>query len=121
MKREFVLTESFEASWKEQRLSDESIRSLQDELLRDPAVGDVMRGTGGFRKMRFAFPGRGKSGSLRVIYLDVPEFSTLYLMLAYPKNEKDNLSPAERNELKQIAGNIKQNLREHKRKGNNHA
>jgi len=121
MKREFVLTESFDASWDEQRLSDGRLRSLQDELLRNPSVGKVIPGTGGFRKMRFALQGQGKSGGLRVIYLDIPEFSTLYLMLTYPKNVKDNLSPAECNELKKIAESIKRNLRERKGKGNYHA
>ena len=117
MKREFVMTEWFDASWKEQSLSDESLRSLQEELIRDPACGEVMRGTGGFRKMRFAMPGRGKSGGLRVVYLDMPSFETLYLVLAYPKSEKDNLTDAERNELKQIAANTKKNLYERKGKG----
>ena len=79
--------------------------------------GDVIRGTGGFRKMRVSLSGRGKSGGLRVIYLDVPEFNTLYLVLAYPKSDKDTLSHAECNELKQISVNIKKNLRERERKG----
>ena len=121
MKREFVMTEWFDASWKEQNLSDEYLRSLQGELLRDPECGDVIRGTGGFRKMRFALPGGGKSGGLRVIYLDITDCETLYLMYAYPKSVKDTLSDAECNELKQIAANIKRNLRERSRKGNNHA
>ena len=121
MKREFVMTEWFDFTWEDQGLSDDSLRLLQDELLRNPACGDVMRGTGGFRKMRFALPSRGKSGGLRVVYLDIPSFETLYLMLAYPKSEKDDLTDAERNELKQIAANIKNNLRERRRRENNHA
>ncbi len=120
MRREFVMTEWYDLSWKEQRLSDEHLRLLQGELLREPSLGDVMRETGGFRKMRFALPGGGKSGGLRVIYLDIPEYFTLYLMLAYPKSEKDSLSSAERNELKLIASNIKSNLRERMRKGKYH-
>ena len=63
--------------------------------------------------MRFALAGHGKSGGLRVIYLDFPYYRTLYLMLAYPKNKKDTLNSAECNELKKIASNIKNNLREH--------
>ena len=110
MKREFVLTEWFEASWKDLSLNDTTLRELQDELLRNPLTGSVIQGTGGFRKMRFALEGRGKSGGIRVIYLDIPDFAMLYLMLAYPKSEKDNLAPAERNELKQISDSIKQNL-----------
>jgi len=120
MKREFVMTEWFDASWKELSLSDENLRILQAELLRDPKCGDVLSQTGGFRKMRFALPKRGKSGGLRVIYIDIEDFETLYLVLAYPKSEKDTLSAAECVELKQIASNIKKNLRWYSRKGREH-
>ena len=71
--------------------------------------------------MRFALPGRGKSGGLRIIYLDAPNFETLYLMLVYPKNEKDALTGAEKTELKQIAAKIKKNLEERYRKVTDHA
>ena len=89
---------------------------LQTELLHDPKKGNVIRGTGGFRKKRHHLPGRGKSGGIRVIYLDIQEHKTLYLVLAYPKNVKDTLSIAEANELKIIATNIKKNLQEQKRR-----
>jgi len=110
------MTELFDTSWKDQSLSDENLQALQVELLYDPKRGDVIQGTGGFRKMRFAFPMRGKSNSLRVIYLDIPDFETLYLMLAYPKSEKDTLNPAECNELKIIAASIKKNLKENRKR-----
>ena len=61
-----------------------------------------MVGTGGVRKMRFAFEHRGKSGSVRVIYIDFALKEKLYLLTAYPKSEKDNLTKAERNELKRL-------------------
>ena len=117
MIRLFVMTELFDASWKDQHLKDDELQLLQCDLLRNPKCGDVIKGTGGFRKMRFALTGRGKSGGLRVIYLDVPDHKMLYLMLAYSKNEKDTLSPAECSELKIIAARIKKNLQERKRKG----
>jgi hypothetical protein len=115
MKREFVMTEWFDASWEEQNLADEHLRLLQEELLRSPECGAVMRGTGGFRKTRFALPGGGKRSGSRVIYLDIPDYETLYLMYAYPKSVKDTLSDTERNELKKIAANIKTNLRQRNR------
>ena len=116
MKREFVMTEWFDTSWGEQNLTDEHLRKLQTELLRDPKSGEVIRGTVGFRKKRHPLPGRGKSGGIRVIYLDIQEYKTLYLVLAYPKNVKDSLSSAEAIELKIIATNIKKNLQERKRR-----
>ena len=74
-----------------------------------------MRETGGVRKMRFAFEQQGKSGSARVIYVDFEVHEKLYLLTAYPKNEKDNLSKAERNTLKQLVGILKQQLDENGR------
>lgn len=50
--------------------------------------------------MRFAYEGRGKSGSVRVCYVDYVCFETIYLITAFPKNEKENLSKAERNAIK---------------------
>ena len=65
--------------------------------------------------MRFAFEQQGKSGSARVIYVDFEVHEKLYLLTAYPKNEKDNLSKAERNTLKQLVGILKQQLAENGR------
>ena len=114
MKREFVMTEWFDSSWDELNLTDEHLRMLQIELLQDPKSGDVMRGTGRFRKKRYPLPGCGKSGGIRVIYLDIQEYKTLYLVFAYAKNVKDTLNTTETNELKVIATNIKRNLQEEK-------
>ena len=100
--RIFVELPSFRSDWKALGLSDQDLRRLQEELLLNPQVGSVMRGTGGVRKMRFAFENRGKSGSVRVIYVDFEIREKLYLLTAYPKNEKDNLTKEERNELKKL-------------------
>lgn len=102
MTRVFVELPSFRNEWKSLGLTDADLRRLQEELLANPQVGNLMRGTGGVRKMRFAFENRGKSGSIRVIYVDFEIREKLYLLTAYPKNEKDNLTKAERNELKQL-------------------
>ncbi len=83
-------------------LTDGDLRRLQEELLSNPQAGKVIQGTGGVRKMRFAFQGHGKSGGVRVIYVDFVVCEKLYLITAYPKSEKDNLTKAERNELKQL-------------------
>ena len=96
-------------------LDENHLRKLQEELLADPKVGKVMRETGGVRKMRFAFEHQGKSGSIRVIYIDFEIHEKLFLLTAYPKSEKDNLSKAERNILKQLSGILKQQLDENRR------
>ena len=102
MTRIFVELPFFRSDWKSLGLTDTDLRRLQEELLANPQVGRIMQGTGGVRKMRFAFESRGKSGSVRVIYVDFEIREKLYLLTAYPKNEKDNLTKAERNELKKL-------------------
>ena len=69
MTRIFVELPIFRSRWKDLGLNDSDLRRLQEELLADPKIGDVMRKTGGIRKMRFAFEKRGKRGSVRVIYV----------------------------------------------------
>lgn len=76
-------------------LTDDEYRLLQNTLWRDPLVGDVVRGGGGIRKMRFAVEGRGKSGGVRVIYYAIPVDAEIYLLLMYPKSKKDSLSAEE--------------------------
>ena len=110
MTREFVELPSFRTAWKSLGLTDQDLRRLQEQLLADPDVGKIMRETGGIRKMRFAFENRGKSGSIRVIYVDFEVYEKLYLLTAYPKNEKDNLSKAERNELKKLVEALEHHL-----------
>ena len=70
MTRSFIELPIFRSRWEDLGLTDGDLRRLQIELLSDPKVGDVMRGTGGVRKMRFAFEHQGKSGGIRVIYVD---------------------------------------------------
>jgi hypothetical protein len=72
----------------------------------DPECGDVIRGTGGFRKVRVARKGMGKSGGARVVYIWRNEKFPVFLITVFPKNEKENLSMAERNTLKKRADRI---------------
>jgi hypothetical protein len=72
----------------------------------DPECGDLIRGTGGFRKVRVARRGMGKSGGARVVYIWRNERFPVFLITAFPKNEKENLSMAERNALKKRADSI---------------
>jgi mRNA-degrading endonuclease RelE of RelBE toxin-antitoxin system len=66
------------------------------------SCGDLIRSSGGLRKMRWAGSGRGKRGGLRIIYYwNLPD-STILLLLAYPKNEQDNLTPEQLKILKSV-------------------
>lgn len=112
MTRTFVELPIFRSRWKDMGLDDDDLKRLQEELLADPKVGAVMRGTGGVRKMRFAFEQKGKSGSVRVIYVDFEVYEKIFLITAYPKNEKDNLTDSERNEIKQMIHALEEQLKE---------
>ena len=112
MTRTFVELPIFQKKWKAMGLDDKDLKRLQEELIADPKVGEVMQGTGGIRKMRFAFEKRGKSGSVRVIYVDFEVYEKIFLITAYPKNEKENLTQSERNELKQMIQILENQLKE---------
>ena len=112
MTRTFVELPLFRAKWKKLGLNDDDLKRLQEEILLDPKMGAVMKNTGGIRKMRFAFEHRGKSGSIRVIYIDFEVYEKIYLLTAYPKNEKDNLSKSERNELQELVKVLENQLKE---------
>ena len=69
--------------------------------MEDPkSAGDVIPGTGGLRKIRMAAKGHGKRGGARVIYVDIEVKESIYLLNVYGKNEKKDLTPAEKNALK---------------------
>ena len=83
----------------EKLLSDDERRDVVSYLATHPRAGDLMEGTGGVRKLRWARGGRGKSAGVRVVYYVHSELMPLYLLTVFAKNERANLSKAERNEL----------------------
>lgn len=68
-------------------------------LAAHPKAGDLIEGTGGVRKLRWARAGMGKSGGVRIIYYVHSEAMPLYLLTVFAKNERANLSRSERNDL----------------------
>ena len=83
-------------------LKDDEYRALQLFLAGDPEAGDVMPGTGSFRKLRWADRrrGKGKRGGLRVIYYYLSADAQIWLMTLYDKDEMADLSAAEKRALK---------------------
>lgn len=110
MKRKFVIMPIFDRQWRDMGLDDNDLQCLQVQLLENPQAGKVIKGTGKLRKMRFALPGRGKSGSSRILYVDFVLAETIYLIFAYPKNEKDNLTNEECNNIKKLIDRIEESL-----------
>jgi hypothetical protein len=76
-------------------LTDDEYTGLQNDLMEDPQRGDIFRGGGGIRKLRYALPGRGKSGGVRVIYYWLRNDGQIYMLLIYPKSKKDTLTEKE--------------------------
>jgi hypothetical protein len=85
-------------------LDDEQFRQLQVSLLNDPERGDVIGGTGGLRKMRFADArrGKGKRGGLRIVYFWWLRGAQFWLFTIYDKDEMEDLSPREKSALKRM-------------------
>ena len=111
MQRTFIILPEFDKNLKSMGLSDEDLRRLENLILQNPEAGALMQGTGGLRKLRFALDNRGKSGSARVCYVDFIIQETVFLITAYPKNEKENLSKAERNTIHKLIEALEHTLR----------
>lgn len=103
MKAIFVELPAF-ARYRSEYLSDDEFRALQVELMCTPKKGDVIEGTGGLRKLRFADPqrGKGKRGGLRVIYYWQVSAYRFLLFTLYDKDEATNLTAKEKALLKQM-------------------
>ncbi len=85
-------------------------------LLKNPDAGPVIEGTGGIRKLRFAFANRGKSGSARVCYVDFAEYGVTYLITVYQKSEKESLTAKEKAVLKQLVKTLAHEVAQKRRK-----
>lgn len=84
-------------------LKDDEYQALQTALLETPDAGDVVRGSGGVRKFRWAIGNRGKSGGIRVIYYWKKSADEVWMLTLYAKNEKSSIAG---HILKQIAEEI---------------
>mgnify|MGYP001339496140 CR=1 FL=1 len=83
-------------------LSDDIRSFIVETISEDPMMGAVMQGTGGCRKSRFPGRGKGKSGGYRTVHYNGADDVPVLLMVVLDKGDRDNLSQAERNELRQM-------------------
>ena len=106
----FVELDEFGDDWKQLGLDVErDLWALQILIMSDPDGPPVIPGTGGLRKIRFA-PGRwkvGKRGAVRVCYVYFPNHWTVLLVMAYGKNEKDDLSLEEKQGIRTYIEEVK--------------
>lgn len=85
----------------------DGIEALAVHLINRPEAGNLIPGSGGVRKMRWAAKGKGKRGGARIIYLYVVIAARIYLLRCYSKNAKTDLTPDEKKKLRQIAAHLK--------------
>lgn len=83
-------------------MSDAERALLVDYLAHNPMAGDLVQGTGGIRKVRWALDGRGKRGGARAIYFYHDADMPLFALTAYAKNERTDLSQQDRNDFRQL-------------------
>ncbi|HEY9224542.1 MAG TPA: type II toxin-antitoxin system RelE/ParE family toxin [Variovorax sp.] len=103
MKAVFVELPAF-TDHRDEYLSDEEFTALQSEMMKNPEAGDVIKGTGGLRKLRFGDParGKGKRGGLRVIYFWWDGGSQFWLFTLYNKDEMSDLNDKQKAALKKM-------------------
>lgn len=96
------------SKYRSEFMNDEEYRAFQNELLENPEKGDVIQGLNGLRKIRIADSTRnkGKRGGARVVYLYAVVKNSIYLITAYGKGKKTDLSTEERKVLKQLAQSL---------------
>lgn len=96
---------SFDRKWEAIGFTIEDTSFLEQEIMKNPHIGDVIEGTGGLRKMRVAID-KGKSGGARVCYIDIAVDEQVYMIACYEKKEKSNLTRAEKNSIKRIINTL---------------
>jgi hypothetical protein len=105
--RTFVYLKNFDDKWERLKLTDDDLIPLEKYLSENPDAGKVIQGTGGLRKLRWALPDTGKSGGIRILYLDIVIKERIYMIDLFAKSEKENLTKAEKNNMKKLVTELK--------------
>jgi hypothetical protein len=87
-------------------VSAEELDAIAMHIAANPACGDLIPGTGGARKVRFAPSGRGKRGGYRVIHFFAADDVPLFLLAIISKGQRADLTQGEKNELRKILGGL---------------
>lgn len=105
--RTFVYLKKFDDKWNGLELTDNDLIPLEKYLAENPDAGKVIEGTGGLRKVRWALPDTSKSGGIRVLYLDIVIKERIYMIDLFAKSDKENLTKAEKNNMKKLIDELK--------------
>jgi len=107
MKRTFIETIDFQKQVERLNSDGNLLFDIQNTIIKIPNIGVLIQGTGGLRKLRMGLKGKGKSGGIRIFYLDLPNKEKCYLLFILEKSESGNISAEEKNELYQLAQFLK--------------
>ena len=110
-----IETKAFLAAAKDAGMDEEERETLISTIAANPTGGDMMQGTGGCRKLRYRKPGTGKSGGYRVVTWFGGDDIPVFLLTVFGKNERANLSKAERNALASLTGQLRDSLGKRKK------
>lgn len=86
----------------EKLLGADERETLKLTIAADPLAGDLIRGSGGVRKLRFGLDGRGKRGGVRVVYYFHSERMPAFMLAVFAKNERSDLSQSEIARLRKL-------------------
>lgn len=107
-----IETHAFRRACEDQGVSEDERLAITNMISQNPTVGDLIKGTGGARKVRYAARGKGKSGGYRVITFFAADDVPVFLLDVYSKGERINLTQGERNELREILGTLAEEWRQ---------
>ena len=110
MTRSFISAQIFDKHWDEFGLDDEDLRQLQNFLMKKPNAGDIIQGTGGLTKLRWNLPNTGKSGGVRVLYIDFIRKEKIMLVNCYNKKVKDTITDKEKSMYKELVKRVEKEL-----------
>ena len=89
-------------------ISEGARREMEVAIVADPDGAPIIRGTGGIRKLCWAGSGRGKRGGIRAIYFHHAGPGDIYLLTAYAKAERDDLTSTDRKALSRLVARIQE-------------
>jgi hypothetical protein len=99
-------TKTFAKAVKRLGMTEDEVRAVEDEIAADHTAGDVIAGTSGARKIRFAMRGKGKRGGGRAIYVAVVKDDVTYMITAYSKATQDDLTNDDKKAIKAFVDSL---------------
>ena len=107
MNIKIIEIETFKRALKKEKIDREDIDGLKAELQKNPEKGEVIPHSGGLRKIRMSIENTGKRGGARAIYLYLSLHGRIYLITAYKKTNKENLSSDDLKVFRELIKSLK--------------